>query len=172
MIPSAELVKATADYAGPATSEVIEDLARRFGVSTAAMELRKTALSSGCRFSNSCPRVSLDSHLDCRSPAEFAVRADAHQIEVFGVWLAVDQHQVGADMAVPVVLPLPAQRVVAVARRERPVFCQLGHNARKLGIDGPGEAASSFAPVIPFEDRGPPNRPHGGRPSGRRRRRP
>lgn len=38
--PSHLLAKATKDYAGPMTSEVIEDLARRFGVSTAAMEIK------------------------------------------------------------------------------------------------------------------------------------
>lgn len=40
VIPSSQLSKATADYAGPITNEVIEDLARRFGVSTAAMEIK------------------------------------------------------------------------------------------------------------------------------------
>jgi len=40
IIPSAQLAEATADYSGPMTSEVIEDLARRFGVSTAAMEIK------------------------------------------------------------------------------------------------------------------------------------
>ena len=40
VIPSNLLAKATADYGGPMTSEVIEDLARRFGVSTAAMEIK------------------------------------------------------------------------------------------------------------------------------------
>lgn len=40
VIPSAQLTEATADYTGPMTSEVIEDLARRFGVSTAAMEIK------------------------------------------------------------------------------------------------------------------------------------
>ena len=40
VIPSAQLADATADYTGPMTSEVIEDLARRFGVSTAAMEIK------------------------------------------------------------------------------------------------------------------------------------
>ena len=40
VIPSSQLAKATADYSGPMTSEVIEDLARRFGVSTAAMEIK------------------------------------------------------------------------------------------------------------------------------------
>ena len=40
VIPSAKLAEATAEYTGPMTSEVIEDLARRFGVSTAAMEIK------------------------------------------------------------------------------------------------------------------------------------
>lgn len=40
VIPSGQLAEATAEYSGPMTSEVIEDLARRFGVSTAAMEIK------------------------------------------------------------------------------------------------------------------------------------
>lgn len=40
VIPSEQLLAATSDYTGPMTSEVIEDLARRFGVSTAAMEIK------------------------------------------------------------------------------------------------------------------------------------
>ena len=40
VIPSALLSATTAEYAGPITSEVIEDLARRFGVSTAALEIK------------------------------------------------------------------------------------------------------------------------------------
>ena len=40
VIPSALLLEATSDYNGPMTSEIIDDLARRFGVSTAAMEIK------------------------------------------------------------------------------------------------------------------------------------
>lgn len=40
IIPSNKLAEATADYSGPMTDEVIEDLARRFGVSTTAMEIK------------------------------------------------------------------------------------------------------------------------------------
>lgn len=40
VIPSAQLAEATAEYSGPMTPEVIEDLARRFGVSTTAMEIK------------------------------------------------------------------------------------------------------------------------------------
>jgi len=40
VIPSSQLAEVTADYSGPMTSEVIEDLAQRFGVSTAAIEIK------------------------------------------------------------------------------------------------------------------------------------
>ena len=40
VIPSDQLAEITAEYSGPMTSEVIEDLARRFRVSTAAMEIK------------------------------------------------------------------------------------------------------------------------------------
>jgi len=40
VIPSDKLFEATRDYVGPITSEMIEDLAKRFGVSTAAMEIK------------------------------------------------------------------------------------------------------------------------------------
>ena len=40
VIPSALLADATAEYTGPMTSEIIENLAQRFGVSTAAMEIK------------------------------------------------------------------------------------------------------------------------------------
>lgn len=40
VIPSHLLAQATAEYTGPMTSDVIEDLARRFGISTAAMEIK------------------------------------------------------------------------------------------------------------------------------------
>lgn len=40
VIPSAQLADAVTEYSGPITAEVIEDLARRFGVSTAAMEIK------------------------------------------------------------------------------------------------------------------------------------
>lgn len=40
VIPSTQLAAVTAQYSGPMTNEIIEDLARKFGVSTAAMEIK------------------------------------------------------------------------------------------------------------------------------------
>jgi hypothetical protein len=41
------------------------------------------------------------------SEAEFTVRAEAYQLKSFSVRLAVNQQKVGAEVAVPVILPLP-----------------------------------------------------------------
>ncbi len=110
----------------------------------------------------------------CRrwSEAECTVRAEAHEIQMIGVWLAVDQHQVRPEVTVPMVLPSPGEGVVAMARCERPVLRQVGYDTGEIGVKSLGEATFSLAPVIPLERRSPPNRPQGGRPSGRRRRRP
>jgi len=40
VLPSKKLAEATVQYVGPMTSETIEDLAKKFGVSTAAMEIK------------------------------------------------------------------------------------------------------------------------------------
>jgi len=40
IIPPAQLAKATAEYSGPMTDGIIDGLARRFGVSAAAMEIK------------------------------------------------------------------------------------------------------------------------------------
>ncbi len=82
---------------------------------------------------------------------------------MFGVVLSADEDEARADMAVPVVLPLPARRVVAMARRQRPVRSQSGRDAGGFAIDGSGKAALAHAAAIPPESSGPPNRPHGGR---------
>ena len=37
------------------------------------------------------------------------MRAEAHQFEAFSVWLAVNEDQIGADMAVAVIVPLPTK---------------------------------------------------------------
>jgi|RhiMetdeSRZDD1v2_1073273.scaffolds.fasta_scaffold383566_2 hypothetical protein len=59
--------------------------------------------------------------LQTASKTEFAMRAEPHELERVGVGLAIDQHQVRADMAVAAIVPGAAQRVIAKARRQRRV---------------------------------------------------
>lgn len=60
------------------------------------------------------PRV-----VDERSQPKLAVRTQTHQIKLLVVRLAVDQHQIGLDVTVSVILPLPGQTMVAIALWQR-----------------------------------------------------
>ena len=47
------------------------------------------------------------------------MRAKAHQLKCVVVWLAIDQHQVGPDVAIAVIAPLAAERVIEIPPRRR-----------------------------------------------------
>ena len=47
------------------------------------------------------------------------MRAEANQLQGARVWLAVDEDQVGLDVAVPMVVPFAAERMVDVPLRQR-----------------------------------------------------
>lgn len=55
------------------------------------------------------------------SQAKFGVRTEADQAQSVGIRLLVDQHQIGFDVAVSMIVPIAAQRVIAVVRLERKV---------------------------------------------------
>ena len=65
--------------------------------------------------------------------------AEAYQIEVNAVRLAVDQHKVGAEVAIPVVLQRTGQGVIPVARGQRPVGGQFGDGFQQAGVQSPSE---------------------------------
>lgn len=70
------------------------------------------------------PRIDLSDNLllpkpDTISQAEFGVRAEPHQAQRVGVRLLVNQHQVGFNVAISVILPVPGQRMIAVPRFQR-----------------------------------------------------
>lgn len=70
------------------------------------------------------------------------MRAEAHQAQRVGVGLLVDQHQVGLDVAIPVILPVPGQRVVAVPRFQRLVVGERDQDGHQVGVER--------GPVLPF----------------------
>lgn len=55
---------------------------------------------------------------------ELAVRTKANQLQRFGIGLPVDQQEVGFDMAISMVFPVPGQQVVVQIARQRNVRCQ------------------------------------------------
>src|SRR5260370_34840066 len=57
------------------------------------------------------------SSLFCSQP-QFAVRSEPDQFESTVVRLTIDEHQVGLDVTVAVILPLPGQRVIEIPMRQ------------------------------------------------------
>jgi hypothetical protein len=49
--------------------------------------------------------------------AQFAVRAETHEIAVFIVGLPRDKNETGSDVTIPVILPVPDKRVIDEAWR-------------------------------------------------------
>src|ERR1700722_319294 len=91
----------------------------------------------------------------------FAMRSQTNQLQDFGIRFAVDQQQIGPEMAFAIILPIPSQDMVALLFGESP-------DVRDQGIQ--------VVPVLPLflafevspESISPLNPPHSGRPSIRR----
>src|ERR1700730_14044928 len=58
------------------------------------------------------------------SPEKIAVRAKPHESKLVGGHLHVDQQEVGPDVELAAIAPVPGQVMIAVAHRQRPVVRQ------------------------------------------------
>ena len=59
------------------------------------------------------------------------MRTETDKLQRFGIRLAVDEDQVGPDMAISAIAPLSAKGMIAVARRQRDVGSELPHNVQQ-----------------------------------------
>jgi hypothetical protein len=57
------------------------------------------------------------------------------QFQSLIVRLAVEEHKVGPDVAIPVILPFVHQWVIPVTSLERPIGGQDAHDRNKVGIE-------------------------------------
>ena len=94
--------------------------------------------------------------------------AKTHQIKMVFIRLAVEQYQIGTNMAVAVILPWSDQRMIVIAPGQDLVVRQSGHSVPEVGIQRLGEPAFFLAFVVSLESCGTPNRPHSDQPSGHR----
>ena len=85
-------------------------------------------------------------------------------MERLRVGFAVDEHEIGFDVAVSEVFPLSDQSVVAVVRLERLVFHEEHEDREKIAVECRLVAALEFTLVVPLELAGTLNRPHEDRP--------
>ena len=79
------------------------------------------------------------------------MRAEPDQIEMIRVGFAIDQHEIGPDMAVAVILPPTRQLMILVTPGQLAVRRQLGNDAPKFGVQGACEPPFLFPPVVTFE---------------------
>ena len=95
------------------------------------------------------------------------MRAKAHQAQRVSIGLLVDQHQVGLDVAIPVILPVPGQRVVAVPRFQRLVAGERDQDGQQVGIKRGPVPPFRLALVVALELAGAFNLPRADQPSNR-----
>ena len=101
--------------------------------------------------------------------AKLAMRAETDELQYSVIRFAINQHQVRLDVAVPVILPIAVQRVVAVFLGQRLVVRQVGHDGDEITRQRLPMRAFGFALVVALELAGLFNRPHSSPPSSPRR---
>src|SRR5207237_9109802 len=94
------------------------------------------------------------------SEAQFAVRTEAHQFQIFVVRLSVDENEVRPDVAVAVILPLATKPVIEIPARQWRIGREHGQRVHQEGIELLAVPAGLLASVIALEARRIFNRPH------------
>ena len=73
------------------------------------------------------------------------MRAEPDKLQAHVVRLAVDQDQVGSDVAVAVIAPLAAERVIEISPRQRLVLGQHSDGFEQLGVEAFAVPSGFFA---------------------------
>jgi hypothetical protein len=80
------------------------------------------------------------------------MRTKAHEFETAGVRLAINQNEIGADVAAPEILPVPGERMISIVAWQRGVgrkqchgFCQLAIELLDVPAGVPGLLAFVIA---------------------------
>lgn len=63
------------------------------------------------------------------------MRAKANELQRLRVRLSVDQHQIGLDVAIPVILPIARAWMVVMPLRKRLIRCQGLYDRHQIGIE-------------------------------------
>ena len=79
------------------------------------------------------------------------MRSQPHQLKPLCIGLAVNQHQVGLDVAIAVVFPITGQCVVPVLFLERQIIGQCLNDGDEFAGKGGTVNTFGFALEIPFE---------------------
>ena len=88
------------------------------------------------------------------------MRAEAHQIEMDSIGLAIDQNQIRSHVTVAMIFPGSGQGMVVMPLGQRIVSCKIGHDALEFGIQFLTKLPFLFPPVISLKGRRASNPPH------------
>lgn len=117
----------------------------------------------------SCPFESDSGHDDARNGAarlesEFAVGAKPNELQNIRPGLAVDEHQIGPDVTIAVVLPVAREGMVSATDRQRSIVSQVVHCSGEDAIEEVAMQPLGLALVVFLEPAEALNRPHSGQP--------
>ena len=91
---------------------------------------------------------------------QLTMRAQPHQLKPLRIGLAVNQHQIGLDVAVAMVFPFTGQGVVSVLFFERQIIGQCLNDGDEFAGKGGAVNTFDFPLEIPFELPGVLNSSH------------
>ena len=63
------------------------------------------------------------------------MRTKPHELETVGIRLAIDENEIGADVAVPEILPFSGERVIGVVARQRSVGGEQRYGRRQFAVE-------------------------------------
>lgn len=100
------------------------------------------------------------------SAEELAVRAKSDEVEGIRVGLSVDEEEIGPEVALAAVIPVPGERVVPVRRREEGVRGERRHHGPEERLELAAIATAPLALEVAPEQRGELNPSQGRAHSG------
>ena len=86
-----------------------------------------------------------------------------HEFECRRIRFPVDEDQIRFDMAIPVVMSVSDERMIAVTRRQGRVRGEQCHHRPQVLIQGRAMPSGPDTFVVPLKVGGPLHRPHGDR---------
>jgi hypothetical protein len=73
------------------------------------------------------PTARTASPLSLKSQTKLAVRTETHKLKVVVIWLAVNEHEIGPDVAIAMIAPFSRQGMIEVAARQWRIRSQQIH---------------------------------------------
>jgi hypothetical protein len=93
------------------------------------------AASGRCRHPRGgCPASHTPNQRHCALQTQLKMRAEPHELQAIVCRLAVDQHQVGFDVAIAVIFPVAGEDMIPMAGFKRLIVCQCVHQREQICV--------------------------------------